>query len=161
MKSQRTLVLISLTLGVIWTAFAQQPYRGAKTNRDAATNTTQQRNPKTETVPMLPDLVVTAIDYDKASSVTVHVTNQGNGTAKSCYLALMLLSADSPESKPTKTWSVAIPALKAKKAYTATVSIAPYTFVDRAFLARIDRSDQVKESDESNNDRFDHSKVLH
>ena len=50
---------------------------------------------------------------------------------------------------------------KAHKGYWAAINIAPFTSSDRAFLARVDRSDQVKESNESNNDRLDNSRVIH
>lgn len=162
MKSKMTLLALFLLIGT--NAFAQQPIRGAKPNGSSPQNPntdTRKKEPNTQTVAIEPDLVVTDISYEKANAVRVRVLNQGNGEAKPCYLALMVMKENSPNSSPLRVWSVPVPALKARKGYSTTINIAPFMFVDHAFLARVDRSDQVKESDESNNDRFDNSKVIH
>jgi CARDB protein len=157
---KRMIVFTSLLLlGIASQTFAQQPIR----DRKVTGSTDQSRQGPNTQVAVLPDLVVTGIEYDEKSGSTihVHVRNQGNGNAKACYLALMALKSNSQNSGPAKVWSVEIPALGAQKSFSTTIHISPFTYADRAFLARIDRSDQVKESDESNNDRFDNSKVIH
>ncbi|HKC62176.1 MAG TPA: CARDB domain-containing protein [Pyrinomonadaceae bacterium] len=164
MKTKAILLATLLTLGIASKSSAQQPIRGARNNASAPQNPNDKigrREPNTQTVTLLPDLTVTGIYYEKASTLRVRVMNQGNGDAKACYLALILLKNDSPTSPSVKVWTITIPPLKAHKGYSTTISISPFTFTDHAFLARIDRSDQVKESDESNNDRFDDSKVIH
>lgn len=159
-----TLLATLLILGISFEPRAQQPVRGSKANAPTQQNRdgrVGQRNPDTRKIAVLPDLVVEGINYDQASTVHVSVMNQGNGNAKSCHLALMILKDNGPASAPQKVFTVAVPPLKAHKGYSATFIIAPFTFADRAFLALVDRSDEVKESDESNNKRFDNSKVIH
>jgi hypothetical protein len=164
MRAKMTLLATLLIFGISFELLAQQPVRGSRPNVPTQQNPDgriKQGNPSTQTVAVLPDLVATGIYYEQANKLRVRILNQGNGDAKSCYLALMILKENGPASAPQKVWSVAIPPLKAHKGYSAIISIAPFTYADHAFLARIDRSDVVKESDESNNDRFDNSKVIH
>ena len=164
MRAKMTLLATLLILGISFEPLAQQPIRGSRSNVPTPQNPDgriRQGKPNTQTVAVLPDLVVTGIYYDQASKLSVRVLNQGNGNAKSCHLALMILKDAGPASAPQKVWTVTIPPLKARKEYSATISIAPFTYADSAFRARIDRSDEVKELDESNNDRFDNSKVIH
>ena len=159
-----TLLVTLLILGSSFEPLAQQPIRGVRSNVPTPQNPDgriRQGKPNPQTVAVLPDLIVTGIYYEQASKLRVRILNQGNADAKSCYLALMILKENGPASAPQKVWTVAIPPLKAHKEYSATISIAPFTYADHAFRARIDRSDDVKESDESNNDRFDNSKVIH
>ena len=165
MKTRAILLATLLTLGIASHSSAQQPIRGARNNAPTPQNPDNkigQREPNTQTVTLLPDLTVTGIYYEtKVSALRVRVMNQGNGDAKACHLALILLKSDGPSSPPIRVWTITIPPLKAHKGYSTTIDISPFTFVDHAFLARIDRSDEVKESDESNNDRFDDSRVIH
>ena len=108
----------------------------------------------------LPDLVVTGIYYEANNNVRVRVLNQGKGASAKCYLALMMLSGGGPASAPQKVWTIEIPALAPGKGYSMPISIAPKTWVDAAFKALVDRSDTVREANESNNDRFDNSRVV-
>ena len=161
MKS-RMIVLSILLAGFTQSVLAQQPLRGSRPNSSQQSANTQlpQKQPNTQ-VAVLPDLVVTAFDYQKASTIRVQVMNEGSANSKACYLVLMVLKGTTPGSESEKVVNVAIPPLKAHKGYWTTINIAPFTYADHAFLARVDRSDQVKESNESNNDRFDNSKVIH
>lgn len=159
MKNKAIALAAVLFLGISIHALAQQPIRNSRA--DAFTQQNTNRMPKPNPQPAVqPDLVVTNIYYNEASSLRVRVMNQGNGNAKACHLALMILKGNGPGSAADKVWTVTVPALKAHKSYLATFSISPFKYSDRAFLARVDRSDEVKESDESNNDRFDSSKVI-
>ena len=164
MKTKAILLATLLTLGTALHSSAQQPIRSSRASTQTPqdpVNKIRQREPNTQTVTLLPDLTVTGIYYEMASTLRVRVMNQGNGNAKACHLALILLKNDSPTSPSIRVWTITIPPLKAHKGYSTTISIAPFTYADHAFLARIDRSDEVKELDESNNDRFDDSKVIH
>jgi len=156
MKNKAIALASVLFLGISIHALAQQPIRISKFTQQNA-----NRMPKPNVEPaVLPDLVVTEISYDKTGVVRVQVMNQGNGNAKSSHLALMIMKGDGPASGHGKVWTVAVPALKAHKGYLATFDIAPFKYADHAFTALVDRSDEVKESDESNNERFDASRVI-
>ena len=161
MKS-KMIVLSILLAGFAQNVLAQQIVRGSRptSSQEKANTPLPQKRPNTD-VAVLPDLVVTSFDYPKPNTIRVQVMNEGGANSKPCFLALMVLKSDSISSDSDKVFSVAIPSLKAHKGYWATINIAPFTSTDRAFLARVDRSDQVKESNESNNDRFDNSKVIH
>ena len=76
------------------------------------------------------------------------------------WLALMIMKGNGPASGHEKVWTVSVPALKVHKSYVATFHISPFKYADRAFTAVVDRSDEVKESDESNNERFDSTRVI-
>jgi subtilase family serine protease len=156
MKSKTILLASILLLGIAIYSPAQQPIRAAKAEGQ---NTGRMPRPNTQTA-VLPDLVVTEISYDKTGAVIVQVMNQGNANAKTSHLALMIMKGNGPASGHGKVWTVTVPALKAHQSYSATFNISPFKFADHAFTARVDRSDEVKESDESNNDRFDASRVI-
>jgi subtilase family serine protease len=160
MKNKAIVLASVLFLGISAYALAQQPIRSSKASASAQTNANRmQRKPNTE-VAVLPDLVVKEISYDQTGSVRVQVMNEGSANAKANHLALMIMKGYGPASGTDKVWTVTVPALKAHKGYWARFNISPFRYADRAFLARVDRSDEVKESDESNNDRFDSSKVI-
>jgi subtilase family serine protease len=160
MKNKAIALAAVLFLGISIHALAQQPIRSSSASATAQSNVNRmQKKPNTETA-VLPDLVVTEISYDQTGSVRVQVMNEGNGNAKASHLALMIMKGSGPASGADKIWTVAVPVLKAHTGYSATFNISPFKYADRAFLARIDRSDEVKESDESNNDRFDSSRVI-
>ena len=108
----------------------------------------------------LPDLVVTGISYEANNKVRVRVLNQGKGSSGKCYLALMMLSGGGPASAPQKVWTIEIPPLAAGKGFSMPISIAPKTWVDVAFKALVDRSDNVRETNETNNELFNNSKVV-
>jgi hypothetical protein len=108
----------------------------------------------------LPDLIVTGITYEANNKVRVRVLNQGKGSSARCYLALMMLSGGGPASAPQKVWTIEVPPLAAGKGFSMPISIRPKSWVDAAFKARVDRSDSVREIDESNNDLFNDSKVV-
>ena len=159
MKNKAIVLAAVLFLGISIHAPAQQPIRSSKSDASAQQNANRMPKPNTDTA-VLPDLVVTNIYYNQTGTVSVRVLNQGGAKANGCHLALMIMTGYGPGSGADKVWTVAVPALKAHKAYLATFNISPFKYTDRAFLARVDRSDEVKESDESNNDRFDSSKVI-
>lgn len=159
MKNKAIVLASVLLLGIFVHALAQQPVRTSRDDASSQQNANRMPKPNTQTA-VLPDLVVTEISYDKTGAVLVQVMNQGNAKANPSHLALMIMKGNGPASGADKVWTVAVPALKAHKGYSATFNISPFKYADRAFLARIDRSDEVKESDESNNDRFDSSRVI-
>jgi subtilase family serine protease len=159
MKKKAIVLASVLLLSTCVLALAQQPVRTSRADASSQQNSNRMPKPNPQTV-VLPDLVVTEISYDKTGAVVVQVMNQGNANAKASHLALMIMKGNGPASGHDKVWTVAVPALKAHKGYSATFNISPFKYADRAFLARIDRSDEVKESDESNNDRFDSSRVI-
>ena len=159
MKNKAIVLASVLLLGIFVHALAQQPVRTSRTDASSQQNANRMPKPNTQTA-VLPDLVVTEISYDKTGAVLVQVMNQGNAKANASHLALMIMKGYGPASGADKVWTVAVPALKAHKGYSATFNISPFRFADRAFTARVDRSDEVKESDESNNDRFDSSRVI-
>jgi subtilase family serine protease len=160
MKNKAIALAAVLFLGISIHALAQQPIRGSKSNAFAQQNANRMpKKPNTE-VAVFPDLVVTNIYYNQTGTVSVRVLNQGSAKANGCHLALMIMKGYGQASGAEKVWTLAVPALNAHKEYLATFRISPLKYADRAFLARVDRSDEVKESDESNNDRFDSSKVI-
>jgi len=149
-----------LFLGISIHALAQQPIRGSRSNASAQQNANRMPKKPNTDIAVFPDLVVTNIYYNQTGTVSVRVLNQGSANANGCHLALMIMKGYGQASGAEKVWTLAVPALKAHKEYLATFRISPFKYADRAFLARVDRSDEVKESDESNNDRFDSSKVI-
>jgi subtilase family serine protease len=160
MKNRAIILASVLFLGVAVHALAQQPIRNSTADAFTQQNTNRMPKKPNTDVAVFPDLVVTNIYYNQTGTVSVRVLNQGSAKANGCHLALMIMKGNGPGSPADKVWTVAVPGLRVNKAYVATFSISPFKYSDRAFLARVDRSDEVKESDESNNDRFDSSKVI-
>ncbi len=159
MKMKATVLASVFLLGIFALVSAQQPIRTSRTDASSQQNANRMPKPNPQTA-VLADLIVTEISYDKTGAVLVQVMNQGNANAKASHLALMIMKGNGPASGHGKVWTVAVPALKAHQSYSATFNISPFKFADHAFTARADRSDEVKESDESNNDRFDNSRVI-
>jgi subtilase family serine protease len=98
----------------------------------------------------LPDLVVIEISAPNLDSgvITVRVKNQGNAPAASCYLALSV----SPVGDKGKVFSPKVPALAAGE--EATIEVKTGMLLSQAaFVATVDRSNTVKESNEKNNSR--------
>lgn len=108
----------------------------------------------------LPDLVIKEILYEADNKIRVRVMNQGKGSSAACYLALIKLSGGGPASPTEKVWTIKIPALNPGKGYSMPIAIAPKTWIDSAFKARVDRSNQVRESNESNNELFNDDKIV-
>jgi subtilase family serine protease len=160
MKNRAIILASVLFLGIAVHALAQQPIGSSKSHALAQQNANRMPKKPNTDVAVFPDLVVTNIYYNQTGTVSVRVLNQGSAKANGCHLALMIMNGNGPGSAAEKVWTVTVPALKGHKSYLATFSISPFKYSDRAFLARVDRSDEVKESDESNNDRFDSSKVI-
>ena len=100
-----------------------------------------------------PDLVVKEIVFEQsASKIRVRVQNQGNGPSSSCYLALQSMAANSPALETEqRVWTTQIPALAAGKGYSNVIDVAPLKQVNGPWQATVDRSNEVKESNENNN----------
>lgn len=95
-----------------------------------------------------PDLVVldvTTSDYD---NVKVRVKNQGIITAPPCYLALTIKTT----AGKTKVFSPKVNGLQSGHEIEITVKTG-FDLIQANWEAVVDRSDTVKESDETNNKR--------
>ena len=101
----------------------------------------------------LPDLIVNDIIFETPTKVRVSVLNQGKGGSSSCYLALITEVKDAAITTKQRVWTIEIPALAAGKEFSNTIDVAPLTFSQGPWRALVDRSNTVKESDESNNQR--------
>lgn len=101
----------------------------------------------------LPDLVVKEIIFEPApEKIRVRVMNQGTGASSACYLALMsMISSDASLSTKQRTWTIEIPALQAGKGFSNTIDVSPLTQAHGPWMAVVDRSNTVKEKNESNN----------
>lgn len=96
----------------------------------------------------LPDLVVMEVSTTDFTNVKVRVKNQGIVTAAPCYLALTIKL---PDGK-TKVFSPKVPGLQSGSEATVEVNTG-FMLSDANFEAMVDRSNTVKESDETNNMR--------
>jgi hypothetical protein len=111
-------------------------------------------SPSTDSSPTgLPDLVVLQISFDQSpSQIRVLVGNAGSGPSTSCYLALQSLAGDDPSlGTKQRVWTIKVPGLEARKGFTGVIDVAPLTQANGPWRATIDRSNTVKESNETNN----------
>jgi CARDB protein len=100
----------------------------------------------------LPDLVVKEILYDSApDKIRVRVMNQGSGPSSICHLALVSMVGQDASLGTKRVWSMEIPALQSGKGFSNTIVISPLTQSNGPWKAVVDRSNKVKESNESNN----------
>ena len=101
----------------------------------------------------LPDLVVVRISFEPSpSQIRVLVGNAGDGASTSCYLALQSLAGDdSSLGTKQRVWSVKVPSLDPRKGFTEVIDVSPLTQANGPWRATVDRSNTVKESNESNN----------
>jgi hypothetical protein len=96
-----------------------------------------------------PDLVVMQVSpSDDFESVKVRVKNQGNATAAPCYMAITIKLDDGK----VKVYSPKVPGLAAGQE-AEVVAKTEFSLSDANFEAKVDRSNTVKESDETNNTR--------
>ncbi|HEX3086223.1 MAG TPA: CARDB domain-containing protein [Pyrinomonadaceae bacterium] len=100
-----------------------------------------------------PDLVVTEIIFEQSpAKIRVRVMNIGGASSTSCFLALASGTGDDPSVGTKKrVWSVPVPALEAGKGFSTVIDVSPLTQTNGPWKAIVDRSDSVKESNESNN----------
>ena len=100
-----------------------------------------------------PDLVITEIIFDQSpAKIRVRVMNIGGGGSTSCFLALASGAGDAPSLGTKKrVWSIKVPALAAGKGFSTVIDVSPLTQTNGPWKAIVDRSDTVKESNETNN----------
>lgn len=100
-----------------------------------------------------PDLVVTQIMFEQSpAKIRVRVMNIGSGASTGCFLALASGAGDEPFLGTKKrVWSIPVPALEAGKGFSTVIDVSPLTQTNGPWKAIIDRSNTVKESNETNN----------
>jgi hypothetical protein len=100
-----------------------------------------------------PDLVVSEIIFEQSpAKIRVRVMNIGSGASAGCFLALASGAGDDPSLGTKKrVWSIQVPALEAGKGFSAVIDVSPLTQTNGPWKATVDRSNTVKESNESNN----------
>jgi hypothetical protein len=100
-----------------------------------------------------PDLLVKEILFEQSTSkIRVRILNQGNGSSSSCYLALQSMAGTNPGlGTEQRVWTIQIPALAPGKGYSNVINVSPLKQVNGPWRATVDRSNEVKESNENNN----------
>jgi hypothetical protein len=100
-----------------------------------------------------PDLVVTQILFEQSSAkIRVRVMNIGSAASTGCFLALASGAGDDPSLGTKKrVWSIQVPALQAGKGFSTVIDVSPLTQTSGPWKATVDRSNTVKESNETNN----------
>jgi hypothetical protein len=100
-----------------------------------------------------PDLLVTEILFEQSpAKIRVRVMNIGSGASTSCFLALASGAGDDPSLGTKKrVWSIQVPALEAGKGFSTVIDVSPLTQAKGPWKATVDRSNTVKESNETNN----------
>jgi subtilase family serine protease len=98
--------------------------------------------------PPLPDYVVVDVSTSDYDSVKVRVKNQGVITATPCYLALTIKTS----AGKTKVFSPKVNGLPPGQE-TEVVVKTGLDLIQADYEALVDRSNTVKESDETNNTR--------
>jgi hypothetical protein len=100
-----------------------------------------------------PDLVVTQIIFEQSpTKIRVRVMNTGSAASTSCFLALASGAGDDPSLGTKKrVWSIPVPALEAGKGFSSVIDVSPLTQTKGPWKATVDRSNTVKESNETNN----------
>jgi hypothetical protein len=103
--------------------------------------------------PPAPDLVVTQIIFEQSpAKIRVRVMNVGSAASTSCFLALASGASDDPSlGTKQRVWSIKVPALQAGKGFSTVIDVSPLTQTNGPWKAIVDRSDTVKESNETNN----------
>jgi hypothetical protein len=100
----------------------------------------------------VPDLIVKEIVFDSTpNKIRVRVMNEGTGAASQCYLALVSGLGNDSSLGTKRTWTIEIPELQAGKGFSNTIDVWPLTHSHGPWRAVVDRSNTVKESNESNN----------
>lgn len=101
----------------------------------------------------LPDLIVKEIVFESSPAmIRVNVMNKGAESSASCHLALISMFGEDASLGAKRVWTIEIPALEAGKSFSNTIEVSPLTQSNGPWRAVIDRSNVVKESNESNND---------
>jgi len=100
-----------------------------------------------------PDLVVNEIIFEQSpGKIRVRVMNIGSGPSTGCFLAVASGASDDPSLGTKKrVWSIQVPALGAGKGFSTVIDVSPLTQTNGPWKAIVDRSDTVKESNETNN----------
>ncbi len=100
-----------------------------------------------------PDLVVSEIVFDESpGQIRVRIMNVGNAASSACFLALASGAKDDPSiGTKTRVWSINVPALEAGKGFSAVIDVSPLAQTNGPWKAIVDRSNSVKESNETNN----------
>ena len=100
-----------------------------------------------------PDLVVTQIIFEQSpAKIRVRVMNNGSAASTGCFLALASGAGDDPSLGTKKrVWSIPVPALAAGKGFSTVIDVSPLTQTNGPWKAMVDRSNTVKESNETNN----------
>ena len=100
-----------------------------------------------------PDLVISQIIFEQSpAKIRVRVMNIGKGASTSCFLALASGAGDDPSLGTKKrVWSIPVPALEPGKGFSSIIDVSPLTQTNGPWKAIVDRSNTVKESNETNN----------
>lgn len=102
----------------------------------------------------LPDLIVSEIVFEKSgrTKIRVRVLNKGTAASSTCHLALMSqIGDDASITTKQRVWTIEFPALEPGKGLSQVINVLPLTQAHGSWKAVIDRSNVVKESNESNN----------
>jgi len=101
----------------------------------------------------MPDLLVKEISFEQSpAKIRVRILNQGNGSSSSCYLAVQSMAGNDPLlGTEQRVWTTQIPGLAAGKGYSNVLDVSPLKQVNGPWRAIVDRSNEVKESNENNN----------
>ena len=101
----------------------------------------------------LPDLVVKEILFESSlNEIRVRVLNQGNTASSNCYVGLFSMMGENAALGTKRAWTIEIPALQPGKGYSRKILVSPLTHANGPWKAVVDRSNQIKESNESNNE---------
>jgi hypothetical protein len=122
---------ILLTAAMVITAAAQPPVRA--TRNVSAPDT-------------LPDYIVTEVSTSDYDTVKVRVKNQGVITAGPCYMAITIKTTDGKR----KVFSPKVNGLAPTQEVVVTAKTG-LNLIQADYEALVDRSNSVKESDETNN----------
>ena len=99
-----------------------------------------------------PDLIVKEIVFESApEKIRVRVMNEGSGASSACFLALMSPVAENAAPGAKRVWTISIPELESGKGFSNVIDVSPLTQSHGPWKAVVDRSNSVKESNESNN----------
>jgi hypothetical protein len=101
---------------------------------------------KLSTIPVLPDYIVTEVSTSDYDTVKVRVKNQGVITGGPCYMAITIKTTDGK----TKVFSPKVNGLPPGQQTEVTAKTG-LNLIQADYEALVDRSNSVKESDETNN----------
>lgn len=96
--------------------------------------------------PPLPDYIVVEVSTSDYDTVKARVKNQGVITATPCYMAITIKTTDGK----TKVFSPKVNGLPPGQEVVVTAKTG-LNLIQADWEAKVDRSDSVKESDETNN----------